>query len=286
MSMHPPLSGQGVLEFSRADHRTVVTRALAHSPLRLFSTRSRGTNAHVVITSYGGGLLGGDTLSLRVVLRPHAHAFLSTQASTKVYGSPRLSRQELSARVETGALLVVVPDPLVPYARSRFVQHQAFELAAGGSLVLVDWVSGGRWARGERWALDRYESRIELGVDGTPILAETLLLEPESGGLPGRFGAFSTLATVVLAGPATAEAARRLLVEVAVTPARTDADMLLGASPLGEHGAIIRFAATSTERARREIRRLLAFVPPLLGDDPWTRDGDQSPLPLREPPCI
>jgi urease accessory protein UreH len=133
----------------------------------------------------------------------------------------------------------------------------------------VDWVTGGRWARGERWALDRYESRIELRVDGSPILAETLLLEPESGGLPARLGAFSSLATVVLAGPAVAEEGRRMLAEVSATPARTEPDILLGASRLGEGGAILRLAATSTERARREIHRLLAFVAPLLGDDPW-----------------
>jgi urease accessory protein len=269
--LHLPRAGQGVLEFTRADHRTVVTRALAHSPLRLFSTRSIGTAAHVVITSYGGGLLGGDALSLGVVLCPNAHAFLSTQASTKIHGSPRPSRQDLHARVGADALLVLAPDPLVPYARSRFVQHQAFELAAGASLVLVDWVSGGRWARGERWALDRYESRIELRVDDIQILAETLLLEPESGGLPGRLGAFSCLATVVLAGPATAEVVRRLLAEVAATSARTEPEILLGASPLGEHGVILRLAATSTERARRAIRHVLESVAPLLGDDPWAR---------------
>jgi urease accessory protein len=56
-----------------------------------------------------------------------------------------------------------------------------------------------------------------------------------------------------------------------MTPARTERDILLGASPLGEHGAILRLAATSTERARREIRRVLAFVAVLIGDDPWAR---------------
>jgi urease accessory protein len=269
--MDLPRAGQGVLEFTRTDHRTVVTRACAHNPLRLFSTRSTGSAAHVVLTSYGGGLLGGDRLSLRVALRPRARALLSTQASTKIYGSPRPSRQELDVCVDSDALLVVAPDPLVPYAHSRFVQHQTFDLAAGASLVLVDWVSGGRWACGERWALDRYESRIELRVDGRPILTDALLLEPESGGLPGRLGAFSTLATIVLVGPAVAEPTRRLLSEVAATAARTEPDILLGASPLGEHGAILRLAATSSERARRELRRLLAFVSPLLGDDPWAR---------------
>ena len=90
------------------------------------------------------------------------------------------------------------------------------------------------------------------------ILAESLLLEPESGGLPGRIGAFSSLATLVLAGPAVVADARRILAEVAASPARTASDILLGASPLGEHGVILRLAATSTERARYEIRRLLA----------------------------
>lgn len=57
-----------------------------------------------------------------------------------------------------GALLAVLPDPVTCFAGARYSQRQSFLLAPGASLVLVDWLTCGRRALGEAWALASYES--------------------------------------------------------------------------------------------------------------------------------
>jgi len=70
--------------------------------------------------------------------------------------------QTVDARVAEGALLAVLPDPVTCFAGARYTQRQSFSLAPGGSLVLVDWLTCGRRALGETWALSSYQSSNRL----------------------------------------------------------------------------------------------------------------------------
>src|SRR5688572_3469687 len=85
--VHAP--GVGQIEVTRAAGRSRVTRAYATSPLRLLTPRNHGDAAWIYAASYGGGLLGGDRVQLSVQVANGARAFLSTQASTKIYRSDR-----------------------------------------------------------------------------------------------------------------------------------------------------------------------------------------------------
>lgn len=78
---------------------------------------------------------------------------LGTQASTKVYrakadGLP--TQQALTATVESGALLVMAPDPIVPYTSSVYDGKQRYLMESGASLVAIDWFGSGRHAAA-RW---------------------------------------------------------------------------------------------------------------------------------------
>ena len=106
--------GSGTLQFTKVRGKTVLTRAVAASPLRLLFPRNSGSAAWVYGGTYGGGLLGGDTIALDVTVHPDAHAFISTQASTKVYRSGAGARQRLRAWIDDDSLLVLVPDPIAP----------------------------------------------------------------------------------------------------------------------------------------------------------------------------
>ena len=112
--------------------------------------------------TYGGGLVDGDAMRLEISVGPGAMAMLSTQASTKVYRSAGGSSSELDARVAPGALLAVLPDPVVCFAASAYRQSQRLRLDRGAGLVLVDWLSSGRRATGDRWQSTEYTSRIAV----------------------------------------------------------------------------------------------------------------------------
>lgn len=254
----------------RSGCRSVVIRARATSPLKLLTPRNHGAAAWVYSANYGGGLVGGDTLRLAVEVGPGAMALLTTQASTKVYRSHQGTSADLDAVVEDEGTLVVWPDPVVCFAGSTCSQTQRFDLRRGAGLVVVDWFSSGRHAAGERWAFDRYSSRIAIGIDGRLVLYDALALSAADGELPARMGRFDVVATVAITGTHLRRHAADALARVAQTPLRARSNLLLAGSPI-DGGCTLRLAGVTFEEVERAVCDVLDFVPSLLGDNPWAR---------------
>ncbi len=264
-------AGQARLAFERVGPRTVVRTALAHSPLRLLTPRNHGHAAWVYTSSLGGGLVDGDALSVDLEVVGGASALLSSQGSTRVYRSPRGCQNTLSARVGEGALLALVPDPTTCFTGARYTQRQDIQLAPGASLVLMDLVTAGRSAVGERWAFTHFSSTLRVQLGAQALLDERWLLDPAQGTLPARLGRFEALGTVLLVGPVLAEARRTHAEHVGGLPVTPRADLVCSASPLGPDALVLRAAATSAELLLRTARSWLSFLAALLGDDPWAR---------------
>jgi urease accessory protein len=273
--------GGGSIEFTRVGPHTAITAARAQSPLKLLCPRRPGRSSWVFTSNYGGGLLSGDDIRLRVHAGEATTSLLSTQASTKIYRSRSNvgSRQSLSARIDAGALCVIAPDPVTCFAGARFDQRQQFHVDESASLVLIDSLSSGRLARGERWAFSRYRSSYEIFLSGRRVFRDALLLDPADGPIdhPQRMGRVDCLAMVLLLGPQVLPAATELLSSISAQPAGLDpaTRLLVSASPLRvdaeELGATIRVAGAGTEPVGRFLRSALAFLCPLLGEDPWKR---------------
>jgi urease accessory protein len=270
-SILPGAPGHARLGVIRSGVRSVVSRAYATSPLRLLMPANHGHAAWIYSSSFGGGLVDGDHIAMDIDVGRGAAAFISTQASTKIYRSPHGTSAEMRARVAADGLLVVAPDPVVCFSGARYRQTQTFELADRGALVLLDWVSSGRHVAGERWAFDEYHNQITVRVDGRLLVHDALALRAADGNLRERLGRFNVLAVAVLAGASLAAAASALVSIAAAWPVLKRSDQLVAATVLGDCGCVVRFAGTSVERVGRTIREFLGFLPALLGDDPWTR---------------
>ena len=262
-------AGAGELAFTRVDGRTVLTRAFAASPLKILSPRRSGASAWAYLATYGGGLVGGDRIDLRVNVGRDAAALVSTQASTKVYRSPLGASQRLDAEVGNGALLVLLPDPVTCFAGATYVQDQRIQLNEGGSVAIVDRLTAGRIAHGERWMFDRCIGRTVLRRSGRLLLHDCTELSRDDGEISRRLGRFDVLTNVVLAGPALAATAARLRGMVESTPAVRRGDVLIAAARVGDDGVLLRMACRSSEQAASRLRDYLGVLPFLLGDDPW-----------------
>lgn len=267
--------GTGFLRIARRGERSVVTRAFAASPLKLLTPRNHGAAAWVYSATYGGGLVDGDAIRLAVDVAPGAMALISTQSSTKAYRSAHGTSTRFDAVVGNGGLLVVAPDPVVCFAGSTYRQAQHVDLAGTGALVLVDWLSSGRRAAGERWAFDLYSSRTTVRVDGRLIFYDGLTLDRKDGDVTARMGRFDVLATVLIVGASLMAAAHLVMTQVNAIPVVRRPSVLASASRLASddsaQGVVVRIAGTSVEQVSRIVREHLAFVPGALGDDPWSR---------------
>ncbi|MDB6108831.1 MAG: urease accessory protein UreD [Pedosphaera sp.] len=267
-------SGSGHLEVEVVSGQSAVTSVWASSPLKLLTPRSRGPSVWACLSSFGGGLVAGDETSLTLRLGEQARCFVSTQASTKVYRNPdsRPCSHQLKATLGRGALLALAPDPVQAFAGASYRQRQEFHLEPGSGLVLVDWLSSGRAACGERWAFSRFQSRNDVFLGGERAFVDSLLIDPADGPLEGseRMGRFNCLALVLVMGDALRAASAQLLEQVAARPVTRRASLVCSASPVAE-GALIRCAGETVEEVGREIHRQLAFLPGFLHDDPWAR---------------
>ena len=247
----------------------MLTRVAAASPLRLLHPKNAGSAAWVYAATFGGGLLGGDEIVLDARVGEGASALISTQASTKVYRSDRGASQRLRAHVAEDALLVLLPDPVTPFAGSSYSQIQHIDLAASANLVAVDWMTAGRVSFGERWRFTSYASRTWIRRSGRVILHDATLLDDTTGALADRLGRFNVVAWAVVAGPALRSSALRLAGALDGAPVPKRADLLLSAAPLEEDGVLLRVAGTSAQQVGAVLRQHLNFVPSIIGDDPW-----------------
>jgi len=244
-------TGLAELTVERVRGRSTITGSSWRNPLRLLmplvqehadaEPRCEGLEVAggcnwVYAVSYGGGLVGGDDLSLTVDVGDGCSAVLATQASGKVYrtrySEPQtVTRQALEATVGRGALLAILPDPVQVFSAARYAQRQRVALAAAdSSVVCVDWLTAGRYSRGERWEFELYESSNEFryqdnkeeqeGEERPPFLVDALRLAP-SRALPLReaFGEReNVVCSVVAVGPRARGVAEALrLAAAAVT---------------------------------------------------------------------
>jgi urease accessory protein len=254
--------------------QSAVTSAFARNPLKLLTPRSRGQSVWAYASSFGGGLVAGDQTRLKLQIHKNARCFFGTQASTKVYRNAGLRPcgHVTAATLAENSLLVFAPDPVQPFAGSSYSQRQEFELAAGAGLVLVDWFSSGRAARGERWVFSRFQSRNDVFISGKRIFLDSILLDPSgaspaSAHIAGRFNCFAML---LLAGEPLKNAGAELLAKISTLPVKRTAPLVCSASAI-EHGVVLRVAGEEVEAVGRELHQHLNFVRELLGDDPWAR---------------
>jgi urease accessory protein len=253
---------------------SAVTAAFASSPMKLLTPRSRAASVWAFTSSFGGGLVAGDQTELDLEIGPGARCLVGTQASTKVYRNPAAlpCGHRTSAELENDSLLVFASDPVQAFAHSSYTQRQEFHLAASASLVLLDWFTAGRTARGERWEFTRFQSRNDVFVDGKRTFLDSLLLDPADGPLTGahRLSRFNCVAMLLLVGPAVEATANRALESIASRAVERGAPLIVSASRV-TGGAVIRLAGESTETVGRELHHHLQPLATLLGDDPWAR---------------
>lgn len=218
--------GKGVIELSLLPPSKQVLTALTYQyPLKLITPDPhRAPNelhdpvTVVFLLTYGGGLVGGDKINLRLHLADQTRLVLLTQGSTKIFKSPSTtvtSGQALNATVGKGAALCYLPDPTQPFGDSVYEQRQTFCLDPNGasSLCVLDWVSEGRRARGESWKFHSWKGRNEVrelvpenNLPGRLLLRDSVILsEParagQEDGLLERMNGMGVFGTVILYGP-------------------------------------------------------------------------------------
>ncbi len=266
----PP--GAGRLHVDLIDGQSSATVIAAHAPMKLLVPSPRGPAVWAFASSFGGGLVAGDHIALEVTVGDGASAAIGTQSSTKVYRDAvdAWAQQSVCAQVGADGALALLPDPVTPFAASRYRQRLEVDLAENASLLLVDSITSGRAARDERWAFTAYDSRITVRRASVPLLIDATRLDHTANrGVVERMGRFQSLSTALLLGPRFAADTARLLTWCAAQPIERGAPLLVAASPLAD-GVLLRLAGIAYEPIDRWLREHLHAPAAGFGDH-WSR---------------
>ena len=179
------------LDFERRGPTTVLARSRYTLPLQVLAPMALEDPAAVVsILNPTGGLVGGDHLVIDVGVGAAAHACLTTPSATKVYRTEAdPACQDVTVRLEAGAICEWVPDHTIPFAGSALCQRITVDAGDGACLILVDAFAAGRVGRGETWAFRRLDSAITVRDAKGWLLRDRFVIEAGSPFDPRQLGA-------------------------------------------------------------------------------------------------
>lgn len=274
------------LEAARVRGRTRLITCKSIPPLKVFNPNSPTGTCHVVLSSYGGGLVAGDAIRLRITGQAHTRLFVGTQASTKVFRSVdgTVAEQHTAGWLAAGALAVVFPDPVVLQAACRYRQSQEWHLQPDSLLLLVDWFHSGRMDQGERFAFSEVQSELKVHVADRLVVLDRFAFRPAEhiAASPAHFAGCQAFFSVFLVGHPTDGRFRHLAAWLGrqQMPGRTgpnfDAschECLVSVAQARENVCILRAAAPSRLALQPLCDQILAALASeeLLGCNPLER---------------
>lgn len=175
------------LDYTQEADRSVVR--YAHSgPLRVLQSLYPEGDAicHNVLVHPPGGLVGGDTLDIRVTAGAGAHGLVTTPGATRFYrsdGAPAVQRAHLS--LAAGARMEWLPLEAILYSGCVAENHLTLDLAPGAELIGWDLTALGLPHAGQPYARGTFCQHIEMpGVwleRGAIDAADTRLLSSPLG---------------------------------------------------------------------------------------------------------
>jgi urease accessory protein len=197
-----------------------------------------------------GGVLQGDCLEAEIRVESGAHAIVTTPSATKLYRADhRVAESRTRLQVREGATLEFIPEPIIPFAGSRFIEDLSIDVEKGGKLLAWEILSPGRAARGELFAYDLLGLRMKLSEQGRVVLREKADLKPVQEKFPGlALGGSTHYGVVLVVGgdPGRLESAIR----------DTLGESLSGLSRLRGTGIVVKALAPSSREVDHLFRRI------------------------------
>jgi urease accessory protein len=235
-------------EFDAPTARTLLHVAEQRQPLKVVRAfQQEGGAALAHIHNLSGGILAGDRLSLDMEVGQGARAQVTSTGATRLYRSRAgIAAAEFTARaiVRAGALLEYLPDPLIPFADSRFHQDTAIRLENDAGLFWWETVAPGREAHGEMFSYDALRLRFDLRAEGIPIALEHSQLDPVARPLasPARMGPYRYFSSLYVCRVGTAESRWRALEkQLRELAGRLSSPVIIwGLGRLPAHGLVVR----------------------------------------------
>jgi urease accessory protein len=257
MTWHASLKLDYTLESNRS-----VARYLHSGPLRILQSLYPEGDAvcHNVLVHPPSGLVGGDTLDMRVTVGSGAHGLVTTPGATRFYRSEAgLATQQVHARVESGARLEWLPLEAIAYNDCDALNRTVFDLAPGAEMMAWDITAFGLPAADLPYVQGTFRQHLEIpGVwleRGTLSATDTRLMDSPLG-LAGQ----RCMATLVFAAGSAigAERSERALAVAREALEASPLRLTAGATSPHPQVIVLRTLSPVTEPAMHLLRQVWA----------------------------
>lgn len=122
------------------------------------------------------GLMDGDAQLVELTAREGTRAVVVGQSATRIHpGLKGFATQQWTIRVESGAVLAVLPGPTIPFRGCRYYQRVVVDVAPGAHFLWGDVGLSGRYARGdasERFQFATFVQELLVRRDHHPVFRD------------------------------------------------------------------------------------------------------------------
>ena len=132
-----------------------------------------GGTCHIYLLHPPGGIVGGDTLDISVRLEPKSHVLMTMPGASKFYrssGAQAHLRQHFY--LEEEATLEWLPQDTIFFPGTHAALRSVFHLHRASTLLAWELFCLGRPVIHETFSHGTIESRLEVWLDGEPLLIE------------------------------------------------------------------------------------------------------------------
>lgn len=186
---HDKYDGYTELSFSERGGETVADACIARGQARISAKlhlNGEDTPCYFLITM-GGGLTEGETYETKLNARAGTHAVVTTQAPAYVFKciNGETTRSNFDVKVGRDAALEYLPDDVIPYGRSRYVQTSDIHVAKGGSLMYTDGITAGWSPSGKDFQYYFAHMISRIYYAGQLVYNDNLILDPHAYDMAG-----------------------------------------------------------------------------------------------------
>ena len=252
------------LEYSRdGTARSYLSRKTHMGPLAVQKSLYPEGNAvcHTLILHPPGGIVGGDTLDIRVSLQAASHALITMPGAAKWYRSLGAgATQRLDICAGPDALLEWLPQETIVYNGAIATLRTNIDLAGGASYLGWEVLCLGRTGAGEKFDAGKLHQTTELSMEGNLLWSDRCRL---TGGSPllnspvGLAGAPISGIMIAAGKSVPAELVAQCREVTVAAPARSG----ISAMP---HLLVARYAGNSCEQAKNYFIELWRHLRPFV----------------------
>ncbi len=187
------------------DGKTTVEDLSFTAPYKVmtpFSKEDGGISIMPLCAS--AGIMEGDVQEFTFQVLEGSNLEFLSQSFDKVHKMKEgQARRTVTAEVKKDAVFCYYPQPVIPYAQSAFESDMKIHLEDESSkFFLMEIISCGRKASGERFQYRKYASKVSIWRSGSLIYRDNTRYEPEKMDMEGigMYEGYTHMANIFLTG--------------------------------------------------------------------------------------